>query len=1148
MSVTVGAKTFLLTLRQRMPAIPIPLLWMDSARWPREGFDWALYAYHLLAPRVNVKGRMALLLLVAVMWAFGWQVFSLLFISLVWRHTNILHRLLWRAYQVIQTPNEILVEKLGLDIPPSPLLTLEAVSSREVQVTWKHAEPSSSVSEYHVEVNGRVVGTTRKTETGAVISNLISGTKYDIRIFCVSNGNFQTPSAPLRIRTPHDSSASSQDGSSDAIPTVRAISLRNPLIVTPTSAPAMIRELSGGQPLGRRGTTGRRPSPANHVSDSQQAQEAAARAGEDEVDGDLAELSATFQRIQQETEAIEAQTEEEEIEYQTQLKELEARRDDLKQHLKERDEVSNDLRKQVHKAETANRTAQNERTKKERILAQKESERRKRKDEIAKWKDQIVTMKEEMAGIETQRSAIERRTQTELREIRKKIEEEQKEVAMLEEDNKEKARNIKALEEERQQLNVEDETDESREADRLQRERTARWRARYDALNQQYSRLWAELQFTNQQANYTREQITAIQNRRANSIAFAPMAPLDMDAVRRGLRPVRRPRHPGSHGSSISSPRGPFVGPEPFQAAPQYTSVPNASPTIVGPSYFNPQNGMTLVLPHDISTSTGDDLEPVSSIPMSPRADSLLPADLLGDESADELADPETLDLPPSNHEAGTMPFPTVGSPTLQEHPRHAGTPSAGSSSSRSFSSPLQTSAPVPVIEAEGKSSSSEEKEEDVVLQQPSKPKYSMASMSSMFGLSRQRGKTLADQPPLLGSLKAGQSQSFPRNMDEFDPMSQPRRRLSYGGNWAFPGTLLRSSGGVDEKDQENSRLGAPRRPFLFPGFGKSATATASYDPFAARSGSFDPGMRGETSSPRPSSTYSFDKMPRPSMESQFRAWASEKPTIRNSPLAPDWGSLHSFSRSHSRRPSVVYGSTSNLSLPHGDEEVVEDRKPPRPLQAPIGTRPASSQQNATPRLNPAAPSFTMFFGKKGEKIKEKEKSRAKDSRERVGDLETNSPPESRKSKDTNSIAATISTIESEPLDRTMSATSGQISIDSTPVKPTFISKITRKASSNKFGSWKDKGGGLFSRKDPTAPNGENEEEQGSSEYLGKSMESIATTPGTDDRKSTRSGLSNWSFMRKSKKGTKEDLTASEISENSERTSEVGDARDEDDG
>jgi len=1046
-------------------------------------------------------------------------------------------RLLWRAYQVIQTPNDVLVEKLGLDIPPSPLLILEEITAREVQLTWKHAEPSSSVSEYHVEVNGRVVGSTRKTETGAVISNLSPGTKYEIRIFCISNGNFQTPSAPLRVRTLYDSSASSQDGSSEPVPTVRALSVRNPLIIAPTLAPAMTRELSGGQPLGRRGTTGRRPSPANHIGDSQQAQDLAARAGEDEADGDLAELSQTLQRIQQETEAIEAQTQAEEIEHQIVMKDLEARRDDLKQQLKERDEISNDLRKQVHKAEIANRTAQNERIKKERILAQKENDRRKRKDEIAKWKDQIAIMKEEMAGIETQKSAIERRTQAEVREIRKKIEEEQKEIAILEEDNKEKARAIKALEEERQQLNVEEETDESREADRLQHERNVRWRTRFDGLQQQYARLWNELQLTNQQVNYTREQITVMEHRRANNWGFGPMTPLDMDAVRRGVRPLRRTRHAGSHGSSISSPRGPFVGPEPFQAAPQYTSAPTASPTIAGPSYFNPQNGMTLVLPQDISPSPGDDIEAISSVPMSPRADSLLPADLLGDESADELPETETPNFPATNPEAAK-----VGSPKLQESTRNVETPSAGSSSSRSFSSPLQTS--VPPGDPDGKSSTSEEKEEDVVSQQPPKPKY---SMSSMFGLNRQRGKTLADQPPLLGSLKPGQSQSFPRNMDDFDPAAQPRRRLSYGGNWAFPGTLLKSNGGTDDKDQENPRVPTTRRPFLFPGFGKSSAATSSYDPFAARSGSFDPGLRGDTSSPRPSSTYSFDKMPRPSMESQFLAWANEKPPIRNSPLAPDWGSLHSFSRSHSRRPSVVYGSTSNLSLPHADEEVVEDRKPSRPLQAPIGTRPASSQQNATPKLNPAAPSFTMFFSKKSEKLKEKDKIKAKDSKERVGDLETSSPPESRRSKDTSSIAATISTIESEPLDRTMSATSAQISVESTPVKPTFISKITRKASSNKFGSWKDKGGGLFSRKDATTPNGEHEDEQGSSEQLGKSMESLATTPGADDKKSSRSGLSNWSFMRKSKKGPKEDLTASEISESSERTSEVGDDRDEDD-
>ena len=45
---------------------------MDSTRWHQEPLDWATYAYHLVAPRVNVRGRMALVLLFAVIWAFSW--------------------------------------------------------------------------------------------------------------------------------------------------------------------------------------------------------------------------------------------------------------------------------------------------------------------------------------------------------------------------------------------------------------------------------------------------------------------------------------------------------------------------------------------------------------------------------------------------------------------------------------------------------------------------------------------------------------------------------------------------------------------------------------------------------------------------------------------------------------------------------------------------------------------------------------------------------------------------------------------------------------------------------------------------------------------------------------------------------------------
>ncbi|EXJ55094.1 hypothetical protein A1O7_08019 [Cladophialophora yegresii CBS 114405] len=1100
-----------------MPALPVS--WMDSSRWPQESLDWASYAYQHLAPRVNVKGRMALLVLVFVVGAFAW--------------------LLYRAYQVLTTSNDILIEKLGLDIPPAPVLILEGISSQEIHLSWKYAEPSSSVQEHHVELNGSLIGTTKKTEMGAVISGLCPGTKYAVRIFCISTSTFQTPSAALHVRThylPEDIEAPEFD------PTVKGVPVRNASLIAPPAAPSMARDLSGGQPPGRRGTTGRRSSPAGYVVDAQG--QDGSRGEEDEEDENLAELSQKFQKIQQEIDGVEALIEEEDKDFEANMRVLEARRDELKQALKERDEQASDLRKQVNKAESLSRTAQSEKTKKERLLQQKENERRKRRDDISRWEEATAAMKEEIAGIEKQKAAIERRTQAEIRELRRKIEEEQKEVAILEDDNKDKALQIKALEDERQLQNTDEETEETREVDRLDRERDERWRARFNQMQQTYANLWAELQFVNQQVMYTRDQIKQVEGRKANTMAFTPIAPLDMDAIRRGNRPVRRARPAGSLGSSISSPRGHFAGPEPFPPGLHYTSVTTSSPNSNVQGYFNFSNGMTLTVPGEIPQSTHDDLDAVSSVPMSPRADMLLPADLLGDESADDIPEVE-LPEPKEKSETGIMPFPKIASPVLHQDSGRTESPSVGSSSGQSFSSPMQTSAPVEVDE---KSSSSDKKSEEQaeeyeVIQQPKKPKYT--SMSSMFGLNRQRGKTLADQTPILGSLKPGQSQSFPRNVEGFDPRLEPKRRLSYGGNWAFPGSALLHSSEAEEKETAVSRFAATRRAFGFGGFGKSVTPSANYDPFAIRSGSFDPGLRGDTSSPRPASTYSFDKMPRPSMESQFRAW-NDKSLLRNSPLAPEWGSLHSYSRSHSRRPSIVHGSTSNLSLAHAEEEVIEpDRKPSRPLQAPIGTRPTSAQQSSTPKLNPAAPSFTTLFGRRGDKSKEKDKNKPKESKERVNDLEAGSPPESRKSRDTNSLAATVSTLDSETLDRNQSGTSAQFAVENAPAKPTFISKITRKASSNKFGSWKEKGGGLFSRKDAATPNGDNEDEQGSTDNLGKSLESISTTPTAEEKKASRTSLSNWNFMRKSKKGLKEDLTASEISENSERASEIGEERDD---
>jgi hypothetical protein len=202
-----------------------------------------------------------------------------------------------------------------------------------------------------------------------------------------------------------------------------------------------------------------------------------------------------------------------------------------------------------------------------------------------------------------------------------------------------------------------------------------------------------------------------------------------------------------------------------------------------------------------------------------------------------------------------------------------------------------------------------------------------------------------------------------------------------------------------------------------------------------------------------------------------------------------------------------------------------------RPLQAPIGTRPQSSQRPATPKLNPAAPAFKLFSSKKTEK----DKSKKKDS-EKPPEItpEDTSPPDSRRSRDSRSIT----TAEShDQLERTPSGTPSE---GVAGQKETFIQKITRKSSSSKFNiPWKEK---LSKKGEPSTPGEIDEDETSVNDaQLGKSVDGVST-PSADKEKdkektAVRPSLSfmNFSVMRKSKKT---DKTASE---SSEKASETGD-------
>ncbi|KAF9884850.1 hypothetical protein FE257_001193 [Aspergillus nanangensis] len=1100
------------------PSIPHPpSLWTADAGM-YEPLYFSFDAYPSVVPRVRVRGVMALFLAVTILWALIW--------------------LLYRAWQVCQTPNDVLVEKLGLDIPPPPELTLEEITAREVRIAWKQPDFHNSIHKHIIQVNGTKVGESKRAETAVEILHLIPGNIYHICVLSVSAANFQTPSAIVHVRTKSLPLSQAQQNGTSSGPTIRASIPRSTAGLATPSAPIMAREHSGGPLPTKRSSAGRKQSPAAAGAELSHGQidEIQKSSGTDDRDESLEELAERLKSLQQENENFEKQVGEEDEEHIALLKELEKQRDSLKKRVKEKDEVSGDLKKHVYKLESVNRTVQSEKVKREKLLQQKESERKKRKDNIVRWQEQMVRMGADATRTKEEKARVEEEAKKRASEIREKIAKEQSEMKVIDDEIQDKGGRVKNLEDERMDDQGPDGED-GKELDRIDNERARQWDIKLGNLHARYATLVNLHAQAQQQYQEAQERLKWLTTQRPGSSGPFSLPALDLDMSNTAT--IRPRRHRSSLTSNISSPMN-FPTMEPsFSSSINFNPPSTSSPTFAPSStFFNINNGMTLPSLSGQPDLSRAELDLSFNNPqMSPRADALLPSDLLGDEESPELPRPiirprfSNVDLSSNQIESFTP-----------------GPPSPESSDSRPesmFGSPHH----IPHQENDS--------QQPVNLGDVGEaPKSASRRLSGLFGFNRPRGKTLADQPPLLGTLKPGQSQSFPRNFDEMDPIGARRRRLSYTGNWANPMSLLpRSNTAGVTADSSSDHLPPSRRaafssmfsPSRF-GFGsgvekagENPELNTGYNQFSPRHDPIDPSsilgtVRRGSLSPRPSSTFSFDNhLPPPSAENRHFGWPSAEKPGHRSPLGFDWASPSTWSRVQSRRPSTQYGSSGHLPLTlTGEPDFLQDssfERQGRPLQAPIGTRPSSSHRPVTPKLNPAAPTFkTVFGGRRSDKDKEKEKGKDKDLEGPFEFLmDDGSPSESRFSKDSRSLS--IFTRDSyESLERMPSAASA----DNNSSKESFIRKITRKGSSGKFSSWKDRSG-LFSKKGET-PQGDIDEDGTTEAQLAKSVDStVSSAPSAD--KSTRSSLGF--FSRKSRRS---DKALSETSERpSERASELGD-------
>lgn len=1080
----------------------------------------------------------------------------------------------YRVYQVLSKPVDELVGLLGLEVPVAPIVSLAGIKADGILLHWKPPDQRSSVLKYLVRVNGIDIGGVSPQEASVTITDLLPDHHYVVRIVTLNSANFQAPSVPLRFKTLPTSSGQffsnqhkdehdgPEDKGSNPAPVIRPCKAFVDSCLPPPTPPPMAREHSNSQSRARRIEPGRRSSPASHTVDQVfPAQEAT----DSEVS--IQQLTEKLEGLRRDIEDVERQIVDEEEDFQNTKISLIQKRDEKKQALKEREDASRDLRKEVVSLERTNASAQAKKATQEKLLHQKENERKKMKDDIERWKHQMREMQADVERIEEEKVEYLDLLETKVQEMKSKHAEELLKNKHLEEVIHEKGIQIKVLEEERKNLEDGEEGNNQTLSEVAAQEEDRRWALNLSQLQQRYATAWqilSEAERTNIEAH---RRLLYLEQRRASQPQLFPSMPIQ-DGLP-GRRNSQRRRTTSIRNENISSGApGGFI----LSTAPPFnSSISSISPTFTTPTpYFNINNGMALPSAINLTSFSPAEVDALTGgAPMSPTAGALLPSGLFGDDTDRTDAEDEggasdsgsALAPPGARGGLGKLQLPGLGAPqTLEPLLRSPSSPVSVQSRSPSvFASPRDSNSHLSFYAAAENLVDSDRRSirstsSSLLAATGGNPPSTR--FGNLFGLNRQRGKTISDQGPPLGTLKGSQSHSMPRqDLGELDPIGTQRRRGSYSGAW-FEAFTRKTA----PAESQNSPKHVATRRRAFNMFGSKG------DPWLST------GL-DRPSSPRQGSTKSTDTnlLPRPSTESQQRfGWPIDGFGQRNSPLGADWSIANttSWSRHPSRRPSIQYGSTASLvhdtMLLNDTEEFSTLTR--SPTQAPIGTRPQSSASQMPPpgpvpptppkQLNPTAPNFKSIFirdkkadkndkatdkeakkeekkakSEKSDKSSRKEKDKAMASETAATDSgKDTSSLNPRRSRDNRSISTTAESTSSprESLERLISQTGSESQTPSNVIgKESFMQKLSRKSSSGKFfpAFGKEKGS-LFSKKtcEVGTPDETDEDGTGSSGVLAKSMDSVTGSPsfGTGFGKDNRSSGLSWSSLKRmGKRGDK---------------------------
>ncbi|TQV98632.1 hypothetical protein V2A60_007650 [Cordyceps javanica] len=997
---------------------------------------------------------------------------------------------LWLIHRTLQTllkPVSELVNILGVDIPEPPDVCLAGIRSDAATLSWGRPPSNKPVQKYTIQVNGvnAPVGDSPGNEIAITVTGLRPNHYYNVRVVAVAPNNFQSSSPAMRLRTfgkdgkPQLGNArlptnfspdehrhgSTDDGEDSDSPSGPLPSLESAPVLD--GAISVVRDTNGSLTSQRRNTINRRHSPSVASSDRPHLK----HQGSDEPDVSLDELNKRFENIRKEIDDTLAQYIKDEAESKLQEDELKREKERKRLILKEKEEQTAQLKTQVRTTMEQMRAAEKERAKKEQCLRDKEAKKTKAKDNVTKLEVEIERMKNDRKKFQVQKSDLSQKRDKQVRSLDQANRELQDKCAELESELKEKGKQLQDLKAARELLPGADDQQWKDEDIRLADEWDTKQREIHALL---VSEMRMARDFDQQIQALTEQVAIALHQQQAYYQPTGSGAPEFDSSV-----PIQQKRL-SANGASLREQGSPSPHPLPTSEA----GYPPPAGFVHTP--FPPRLFMDEPDPSD-GPHTEAEFK-IAAGPLSPLAQTLLPSNIF-----DELEDQN------EQSAGGSYIRESIG--ITEDAPQ---SPASSSPSYRAFSSPHGSNHNLPYSPYESADRNSLNPRQ--TQNSPAPISHRFSGLLSTF--QRTRGTKNIDEGPPIGSLKPGQSQSFPRVAEEFDG-SESRRRLN------LPWVGRSSTGPEGTIGGHFSLVGRRLNPMKSPN-----------------------GLDRDSDS-RPASIASAD-VPRPSTDSGS-IWG--QPSDGAVPKNRLWQAADGRwpSRSNSRRPSIHgTGSVLTTTLASADDEILDEydlRQTSASQVGVIGSGHPTTARFVNQRLNPNAPTFMGNFFRK-------DRSKSRDATPSL-ELPTNtddSPSESRVSRDTQSIHTQTSVSVSEShesltLDGSVSnAPSDLNSVSGSLPKDAEnkVKKLFRKGSSGKFSlsSRLGKDSGLFKKGPGSTANSDKNtsadqrssigdvDDVGEEIQFGRSYDSMTSNPALGSKASkdgSQSRIGSWRFSKKKK-------------------------------